>query len=71
MRLIRIVGLVLVVLGILGLLGKLDFSRERGQVEIGEFRASFKEKQPIPPWAGVLAIVAGVGLVAAGGRRKD
>ncbi len=71
MRLLRIVGLVLVVLGVLGVMGKLDFSRERGQVEIGEFRASFKEKQPIPPWAGVIAIVVGVGLVAAGGKREN
>ena len=71
MRVVRIAGYLLVVLGVLGLLGKLNFSRERGTVELGEFRATFNEKRPVPPWAGVLAIVVGVGLVAAGGKRRD
>lgn len=68
----RIAGIVLIVLGIIGLVyGGITYTRHRDTVSIGPFSATVQQKEtfPIPPVAGVIAIVAGVGLLM-GGRKR-
>lgn len=68
MKLGTVVGLVLIVLGILGFaLGGFSFTHKEKVVDLGpiEATADKKEKVAIPPLVGIVAIVAGVGLVGA------
>jgi hypothetical protein len=65
MRSSRIFGIVLVVLGVLGLIyDRLTYTEERHDAAIGPIDISIEEKETIqiPVWAGVAAIVIGVGL---------
>ncbi len=69
----RILGLILIVLGLVGLVvGGISYTREREAVEIGPLSVNVEEKEtiPIPPVAGGIALLAGIGLLVAGGRRR-
>ena len=65
MSAVRIVAIVLVAAGILGLVyGTFSYTKETHDVKLGPLKLSVKERQTVnvPIWAGVGAIVAGVGL---------
>ena len=67
-----VVGLLLIILGIAGLaFGGFSFTHKEKVIDLGPIEASAdkKESLPIPPILGALAIVGGVVLVAASGRR--
>jgi hypothetical protein len=67
-------GLALIVLGVLGLVyGGVTYTRARHEVELGPLEVNVEEKEsiPIPPLVAGLAVVAGVALVALGGRRRS
>lgn len=69
----RITGIILIVLGIIGLAyGGITYTRRRDTVSIGPITATVNQREtvPIPPIAGAIALVAGIGLVIAGGRRR-
>ncbi len=69
----RWVGLILIVLGVLGLVyGGITYTRDRKAVDLGPLQVNVEEKEsiPIPPLVGGLAIVAGVVVLALGGRRR-
>lgn len=69
----KILGIVLVVLGILALIfGGFTYVTNEKVVEIGpvEVRADKQHTVWIPPIAGGAAIVAGLVLVALGGKRQ-
>jgi len=69
----RVIGIILIVLGIIGLAyGGITYTRRRDTVSIGPITATVKQREtvPIPPVAGAIALVAGIGLVIAGGRRR-
>jgi hypothetical protein len=69
----RITGIILIVLGIIGLAyGGITYTRRRDSVSIGPITATVNQREtvPIPPVAGAIALVAGIGLVIAGGRRR-
>ena len=69
----RIAGIILVVLGIVGLVaGGISYTRQRDVINIGPISASVQQREtfPIPPVAGVIALIAGVGLLVGGGRRR-
>jgi hypothetical protein len=69
----RIAGIILIVLGIIGLAyGGITYTRRRDTVSIGPLSATIQQREtwPISPVIGALAVVAGIGLFVAGGRRR-
>ena len=72
MGIMRIAGILLIALGIVGLLyGAVTYSRNRETVDIGPIHATVQKRQtsPVLPVAGGIALVLGVGLLVAGGKR--
>lgn len=70
----RIVGVVLIVLGVLALVyGGVTYTRREKVIDIGALEASVdkKERFPISPIAGGIAVVAGLALVFAGKPRTN
>lgn len=66
MSAVKIMAIVLIIAGILGLVyGNFSYTRETQETKIGPFELSIKDKQTVnvPVWAGVMAIVAGGGLL--------
>ena len=70
---LRILGAVLIVAGALGLaFGGFSYTKETHKAEIGPLKFSVQEKEQVnvPVWAGLGAVVVGLVLVVAGGKRK-
>ena len=69
---IRIAGIVFIVAGALALAyGGFSFTKETHKAEIGPLKLQVQEKERVnvPQWAGLGAIVLGVVLLAAGGKK--
>ncbi len=69
----RVVGIILVVLGVIGLIwGGITYTRSRESVSVGPLTATVGEKErvPIPPILGGIALLLGIGLIVAGGRKQ-
>ena len=70
---VKIVAIVLIVAGALALAyGGFSFTKETHKAEVGPLKFSVQEKERVnvPQWAGLGAILAGVVLLVAGGRKK-
>lgn len=66
MSAIKIMAIVLIIAGLLGLVyGQFSYTRETQQAKLGPFELSIKDTKTVnvPVWAGVIAIVAGGGLL--------
>ncbi len=73
MNAVRLLAIALIVGGVLGLLyGGFSYTRETHKASIGPLAIAVEEKQNVnvPVWAGVGAIVFGVGLLVLGSRRN-
>ena len=70
MRPMSIAGIALIVLGAFVLLRGGSFTTRRDVLKIGDVKVSADEKQAIPGWAAVLAIVGGVVLVVGGSKKR-
>jgi hypothetical protein len=70
MRPLGVIGIVLVVAGaiVLAMRG-ISYTKERQEVSVGPLEVAAERKGFVPPAAGVVAIVVGLGLVVAGRRR--
>jgi len=69
----RILALVLIVVGILALAyGGFTYTKATHRSKLGPIEISMDEKERVnvPIWAGVVAIVAGGGLLLFGGKRS-
>ena len=69
MKLTTILGIILIAVGALGLAyGGISFTTEEEVVDVGPIEASVEEKEtiPLPPVAGGIAVLAGVGLLLVG-----
>ncbi len=69
----RILGIILIILGSLGLLyGGFSYTRQRDTVRLGPMSATVEQRErvPIPPVLGGIAIVAGIALLLQS-RRKS
>jgi len=69
----RIAGIILIIVGIVGLAyGGITYTRRRNTVSLGPISATVTQREtlPISPIAGAIALVAGIGLLIAGGRRR-
>ena len=70
MRPQALIGIVLIVLGAFIVFRGLSYSDRDEVLKVGDIKASVESKKAVPTWAGGLAIVAGVVLVAAGMKRR-
>jgi UDP-N-acetylmuramyl pentapeptide phosphotransferase/UDP-N-acetylglucosamine-1-phosphate transferase len=67
-----IAGLVLIVLGVAALVYQgVTYTTQKKAVDMGPIQITEKQKHtlPVPPIVGGIAVVAGVALVALGGKR--
>jgi hypothetical protein len=70
MRPLGIVGVILIIAGIVVLAMKgVSYTKDRDAVKIAGVELSKEDKGFVPPYVGLISVVAGVALVAAG-RRK-
>lgn len=70
MRPAGIVGIILIILGAFVLLRGASYTTKRDVLKVGDVKVTADEQQTIPPWAGVLGIVAGAGLLVAGAKKR-
>ncbi|MGH7561364.1 MAG: DUF3185 domain-containing protein [Gemmatimonadales bacterium] len=67
----RPVGIVLIVLGVIALIyGGITYTRKEEVLDVGplEVRAETRERIPLPPILGAIALVGGIVLLASGRR---
>jgi hypothetical protein len=70
MRPLGIIGVLLIIAGVVVLAMKgISYTKDRVSVKVGGLEISKEDRGFVPPLAGIVAIVAGIGLVAAG-RKK-
>ena len=70
----RLTGIILIVIGIIGLVwGGITYTRRKDTVSVGPISATVQQREtfPISPVAGGIALVAGIALLVAGGRRRS
>jgi hypothetical protein len=71
MRPLGWLGVALIVLGgFVAARGGFSYTKNRNDLEVGPLRVATVEKGFVPPWAGVLVVAVGAGLVFAGVRRR-
>jgi uncharacterized membrane protein len=73
MKTATLVGILLIVLGIIALAFQgITYTRHRKIVDVGPIHATAetKERIPLPPILGGIALVGGISLVIVGARRK-
>ena len=73
MKAVTVVGILLIVVGIVGFaLGGISFTHEKKDVDLGPLQVSHKETStlPISPILSTVSLVAGVGMVVVGARRR-
>ncbi len=69
----RIAAIILIILGVVGLAyGGITYTRRRDTVSVGPLTATVSEREtfPISPVAGAIALVVGIGMLAASGRKR-
>lgn len=65
-----IAGIIIAALGIAAFTGKLNFSKDKEVLKIGDLSATVQEEKTVPQWLGGVAVLVGVGFVVAGAMRK-
>ena len=65
-----LVGVLLLLFGGFVVFRGLTYQSRSNEVRIGDVRITAEERRTIPTWIGIAAIVGGVVLLAAGGRRS-
>jgi uncharacterized membrane protein len=70
MRPLTLVGILLLALGAFILFRGMTYKSRDQVLKVGDLKASVEEKHAVPTWAGGLAIVAGVVLIAGGMRKR-
>ena len=63
------IGAVLIAAGLYVAAGQGSYTSKKDVLKIGGLEASVHESHAVPPWAGVIGIIAGAGLVFAGVKR--
>ena len=70
MRPLTLAGLALIAVGLFVAVRGVSYRRDRSVFRMGEIEASIQEERAVPPWAGVVGVVAGVLLILADRRRS-
>jgi hypothetical protein len=63
-----LVGIVLILAGLFVTIRGISYTSERQFMKVGDMEARVEERHTIPAWIGVVAIVCGVSVLAAGQR---
>jgi uncharacterized membrane protein len=66
-----IIGILLIVFGAFVVFKGLTYRSRTDTVRIGDVRISAEERRAIPTWIGVAAIVGGLVVLSAAGRRRS
>lgn len=64
-----ILGIAIIAIGAIVLLRGASFTRKEDIVKVGDVKVTADKKQSIPAWAGGVAIIAGIAVVAAARQR--
>ncbi len=70
MRPQALIGIALIVLGAFVIFRGMSYSSRDEVLKVGDVKASVESKKAVPTWAGGVALVAGIVLVAAGMKRR-
>ena len=70
MRAIQIIGALLIAGGLYVLIKSPSYSSDKSLFKVGSVEATVQQEHAIPPWAGGVAVAAGVVLVVAGLRKS-
>jgi hypothetical protein len=65
-----VIGLILIIGGAAAFFGKLEYPHDKEVAKIGNLSATVSQDKTVPQWAGGIAALVGLGLVAAGAMRK-
>ena len=65
-----VIGLILIVGGVAAWFGKIEYPHDKEVIKIGDLSATVNQQKSVPQWAGGLAVLIGIGLVAGGVTRK-
>jgi hypothetical protein len=70
MRPQALIGIVLIVLGAFVIFRGMSYPSREEVLRVGDVKASVESKKAVPTWAGGVALVAGIVLLAAGMKRR-
>jgi len=70
MRPQALIGIVLIVLGAFVIFRGMSYSSRDEVLKVGDVKASVESKKAVPTWAGGVALVAGLALLATGMKRR-
>lgn len=70
MRVVQIVGALLIAGGLFVLIKAPTYSSDKSVFKIGDVEAKVSQEHAIPPWAGGVAVAAGVVLIVVGARKR-
>ena len=65
-----VIGVILIIGGVAAWFGKISYPDSRNVVKIGGISATVSQDKVVPQWAGGIATLIGIGLIAAGAMRK-
>jgi uncharacterized protein (UPF0333 family) len=63
-------GILLIAVAAAAFTGKLNFTRDKDVLRVGNFSATVKQEKTVAQWIGGIGVLIGLGLVAAGAMRK-
>ena len=66
-----IAGLVLIIAGAAAWMGEFEYTKDKEVAKIGSLSATISTDRTVPQWAGGIAVLVGIGLLAAGAIRKN
>lgn len=69
MRPMTIIGALCIAAGLYVLINGASFTRDKTVLKAGPLEASVKQHESIPPWAGAVAVAAGIGFIVVGLRK--
>jgi len=70
MRALQIVGVILIALGLWVLIRPPSYTREHNVLKLGDVQATVQHEQPVPGWAGGVALGVGAVLLVLGFTRR-
>jgi hypothetical protein len=65
-----VAGVALLAVGAFILIRGPNVTTRRDVLEVGDVKITADQRQAIPPWAGGVAVAAGIALVVAGARKR-
>lgn len=70
MRPQALIGIILIVIGAIVVFRGMSYKSRDEVLRVGDLKASVEERHPVPTWAGGVALVAGIVLLAGGMKRR-